>query len=205
MIEKIPEELWQRKDLKILDPCCGNGNFALPVLQKLLKYRTLEQAKKCLYFNDTNLLRLQNVKKYLQVKNISSLDYLQDFSEDKFDLVMANPPYASFTSSGKRASKNHNLITAFIEKALQNTKPGGYILFITPNNITSLSNRNTTISKLTELQIIFMDLNTSKKYFKKIGSSFMWYIVKNEKFKENFPLRCNWKKTEYNEIIVSKV
>ena len=27
MIDYIPNEIWLRKDLKILDPCCGNGNF----------------------------------------------------------------------------------------------------------------------------------------------------------------------------------
>ena len=27
MINKIPEELWKRENLSILDPCCGNGNF----------------------------------------------------------------------------------------------------------------------------------------------------------------------------------
>lgn len=27
MTSKIPEELWMRDNLSILDPCCGNGNF----------------------------------------------------------------------------------------------------------------------------------------------------------------------------------
>ena len=35
MIDKIPNELWERDNLKILDPCCGNGNFALPLINKL--------------------------------------------------------------------------------------------------------------------------------------------------------------------------
>ena len=37
MMNKIPEELWSRKDLKILDPCCGNGNFHVPIYFKLLQ------------------------------------------------------------------------------------------------------------------------------------------------------------------------
>ena len=32
MINKIPDELWKRKNLRILDPCCGNGNFSIPII-----------------------------------------------------------------------------------------------------------------------------------------------------------------------------
>ena len=27
MLDYLPNELWQRESLKVLDPCCGNGNF----------------------------------------------------------------------------------------------------------------------------------------------------------------------------------
>ena len=36
MISKIPNELWQKNNLSILDPCCGNGNFHLVIYNKLL-------------------------------------------------------------------------------------------------------------------------------------------------------------------------
>ena len=55
MISKIPEELWRKSDLSILDPCCGNGNFSLPILFELLKYhdkRTI--LEKMLEYNDIN-------------------------------------------------------------------------------------------------------------------------------------------------------
>ena len=32
MISKIPNELWGKSDLSILDPCCGNGNFSIPII-----------------------------------------------------------------------------------------------------------------------------------------------------------------------------
>ena len=38
MIDKIPNELWGKNNLSILDPCCGNGNFGIPIIFKLLKY-----------------------------------------------------------------------------------------------------------------------------------------------------------------------
>jgi len=38
MITKIPSELWTREDLKILDPCCGNGNFHLVISNMISSY-----------------------------------------------------------------------------------------------------------------------------------------------------------------------
>lgn len=32
MISKIPNDLWKKSDLTILDPCCGNGNFSIPII-----------------------------------------------------------------------------------------------------------------------------------------------------------------------------
>ena len=29
MISKLPDEFWKKKDIDILDPCCGNGNFSI--------------------------------------------------------------------------------------------------------------------------------------------------------------------------------
>ena len=37
MVASLPPEFMDRSDLKILDPCCGNGNFHL-VLHSLLNY-----------------------------------------------------------------------------------------------------------------------------------------------------------------------
>ena len=37
MVNKIPEDFWKRKNLKILDPCCGCGNFPFVIYHKLIK------------------------------------------------------------------------------------------------------------------------------------------------------------------------
>lgn len=209
MIEKIPNELWLRNNLKILDPCCGNGNFSLPIIYKLMNYNNTKKniLENILYFNDINKIRLDNVKKiYCKNKyklNISNLDYLNSIYNLKFDLIVANPPYAKLLENGKRASKNHNLIKDFIEKTLENLKPNGYLLFITPDNWMSYADRNLLIEKLTELQIIHLDIHTAKKYFKKIGSSFTWYIIQNCKSYKNINISGIWKKNIYISSIIS--
>ena len=208
MISKIPCELWEKNDLSILDPCCGNGNFSIPIIFELLKYHDKQTIlEQILEFNDINESRLENVRsvfcseKYnLQITNH---DFITFNSSKKYDLIVANPPYAKLLENGKRASKNHNLIKDFIEKALSQLKPNGYLLFITPDNWMSYADRNVLIKIITSLQIIHLDIHTAKKYFKKIGSSFTWYIIQNCAFYKNINVSGIWKKKEYVSSVIS--
>tara|TARA_R110000822_G_C15318665_1_gene493502 strand:- start:633 stop:1928 length:1296 start_codon:yes stop_codon:yes gene_type:complete len=209
MISKIPNELWEREDLSILDPCCGNGNFYVPILFELLKYHDKKTImEQILEFNDINEERLTNVRNVfcgeqydLQTSNHNFLTFE---TSKKYDLIVANPPYAKIMENGKRASKNHNLIKDFIETALSQLKPAGYLLFLTPDNWLSYSNRNVLIKKLTSLQIHHLDIHSAKKYFKKIGSSFTWYIIQNCPFYKDINISGIWKKTEYISSVVSQ-
>lgn len=204
MISKLPEELWTRKDLKILDPCCGNGNFGIPVYFKLLQNFTRKDIlDNILYFNDINEKRLDNVKKIFNSKNITNIDFLKNKIETKYDLIMANPPYAKLLEDGSRASKNHNLIKDFIDASLKLLKPDGYILFITPDNWMSYADRNTLIEIITKLQIIYLDIHNAKKYFKKIGSSFTWYIIQNKPAYKDIIVSGTWMNKQYNGLVKS--
>jgi adenine-specific DNA-methyltransferase len=203
MISKIPDELWKKSDLSILDPCCGNGNFSIPILFELLKYHDKKTiVEQILEFNDINESRLENVRSVFGSEKynlqITNYDFILFNSSKKYDLITANPPYAKLLENGKRASKNHNLIKDFIEKALSQLKPNGYLLFITPDNWMSYADRNIS------LQIIHLDIHTAKKYFKKIGSSFTWYIIQNCPFYKNINISGIWKKKEYVSSVISK-
>jgi adenine-specific DNA-methyltransferase len=213
MIRHLPTELWSRSDLSILDPCCGNGNFSIPILFELLKHhdkRTI--LEEILEFNDINDERLENVRKVfcgeiykLQITNNNFISPDDPICKNpkKYDLIVANPPYAKLLENGKRASKNHNLIKDFIEKTLTKLKPDGYLLFITPDNWMSYADRNVLIEIITRLQIIHLDIHSAKKYFKKIGSSFTWYIIQNRESYKNINVSGIWKKNVYTSSVVS--
>ena len=59
MISKIPGDLWINPDLTILDPCCGNGNFSIPIVFELAKYhdkkKILEQISVKVDFLEINI------------------------------------------------------------------------------------------------------------------------------------------------------
>ena len=209
MVNKIPEELWNRKNLRILDPCCGNGNFGVTILYKLIEYDKNKKdiLENILDFNDINEDRLDNVRSIFCHEqynlNVSNRDFIGTESTEKYDLIVANPPYAKLLPNGKRASKNHNLIKDFIDKSLKQLKTNGFIVFITPDNWMSYADRNVLIKELTTLQIIHLDIHNAKKYFKKIGSSFTWYIIQNCPSYTDMTVSGIWKKRTYESKIPS--
>lgn len=211
MIAKIPIELWSRKNLKILDPCCGNGNFHLVISNELIKYDINKKIifEEILKFNDINEDRLENVKKIFSYNlNITNSNFIcehENKPDEKYDLIVANPPYAKLMDDGKRTSKNHNLIKDFIEKSLSLLKTNGYLLFITPDNWMSYADRNILIEKITSLQIIHLDIHNAKKYFKKIGSSFTWYIIQNCPYYKDVSISGIWKKEQYLSSVSSQI
>lgn len=206
MIHKIPESFWKRKDIKILDPCCGCGNFPIVIYHKLIQYHTKDVIlKEMLYFNDINKNRLHKLKEVFGDElNLYQEDFLTLKTCHKFDLIVANPPYAKLLTDGKRASKNHNLIGSFIQKSLELLKEHGYLLYITPDNWMSFADRNTLIHELTQLQIHYINIHTAKKYFKKIGSSFVWYLIEKTPSYKDIEVEGIWKNELYKDMVKSE-
>jgi len=185
MINSIPKSFWKKENLKILDPCCGNGNFHGYISQKT--------NLKNLWFNDINQTRLNNVRE-LFGKNVNVLqkDFLEFEDNEEYDLVVANPPYAKFTN-GKRTAKNHNISREFILKAINITKKNGYILFIVPDNWMSYADSNKTAEILSQYQFIHLNIHGAKKWFPKVGSSFSWFLLQKKLNKKDFVVDNNYK------------
>ncbi|MDR2708538.1 MAG: methyltransferase [Elusimicrobiota bacterium] len=189
MVDSIPNDFWAGKNLKILDSCCGNGNFHAYIASKT----DLSN----LYFNEINEKRIKNLKSYFGENiNITIKDFLTFPNIEYFDLVVSNPPYAKFDENNQRVSKNHNLARDFIKKSLSITKQGGYILFIVPNNWMSFSDRNALPIELSNYQFIHLDIGGAKKYFRNIGSSFTWFLLQKVENKKSFTIRNTYVKND---------
>lgn len=195
IVDTIPNSFWGDNTVKILDPCCGNGNFFGYILTK---FNDKSYAlKNNLFFNDLNEIRLNNVKSIFGDNvNITKKDFLLFEENEKYDLIIANPPYALFTN-GVRAAKNHNLSRLFIKKSLSLVKENGFIAFIVPDNWMSLSDRNDTVELLSQYQFLKISIHNSKKYFPGIGSSFTWFVLQKKENNEKFIIQNNYRiKTE---------
>ena len=194
MVDSLPPSFWRRKNLKILDSCCGNGNFHGYIATKV--------GLKHLYFNEINPRRIANVKAYFGSSvNIINKDFMSFNDSTEYDLVVSNPPYAKFNENG-RTSKNHNLARDFIKKALDITKKGGYILFIVPNNWMSFSDRNILPQELSKYQFMHINIHGAKKWFPKVGSSFTWFLLKKSPNHHSFTVSNNYVLKDTRELYI---
>jgi len=184
MVDSVPAAFWRKKNLKVFDSCCGNGNFHA--------YIATKTGLSNLYFNEINPKRVHHLKRYFGERiNLTTKDFFAYDDHEQFDMVVSNPPYAKFTN-GKRTAKNHNLARGFIQKALSVTKRGGYLLFIVPNNWMSFSDRNSLPYLMSEYQFRRLNIHGAKKWFPKIGSSFTWFLLEKTENKEPFTVENNY-------------
>ena len=157
-----------------------------------------------MHFNEINQKRITNLKNYFGDKiNLTIQDFLQFSNEEKYDLVVSNPPYAKFNKNG-RTSKNHNLARDFIKKALDITKKNGYILFIVPNNWMSFSDRNILPRELSKHQFIHLDIHGAKKWFPKVGSSFTWFLLHKVPNTTPFTVKNSYTIKDTQSVTISK-
>jgi adenine-specific DNA-methyltransferase len=204
MMSKVPPEFWSKR-VSILDPCCGNGNFHLVVLKHLqLAGHSYQDALSFCKFNDINAQRLANVRDIFPGSHVTDTDFLATDDEETEDMIVGNPPYALITD-GKRASKNHNMSRAFVEKSMRKLKPGGFLVYLIPDNWMSYADRNTLVSTLTSYQFIHIDIHLSKKWFPKVGSTFTWFVVQKVPGTNPFSVSCLYKKAVLNGTVQSQV
>lgn len=98
---------------KVLDPCCGSGNFLIAIIKQILETKKSKEDKikavKNLFGFDINpmsifmaeinlliLLREKGFKIPLNLFNLNSLNPKNIIEKNNFDLVIGNPPWYTF-------------------------------------------------------------------------------------------------------------
>jgi hypothetical protein len=157
MLNTIPDEFWKMPH-KVLEPCCGKGNFVLGIFDRC--YKGLEEMypveiercrvimTECIYYADLTALNVFitteimkcHVQSYCGLEELDfefnnytgdtlELDIEEKWKMNGVDMVCGNPPY---NSSGDTATGN-TLWQDFTKKAVNEWLiPNGYLLFIHP-------------------------------------------------------------------------
>ncbi len=162
IIDFIVDVVNPTKDDKVLDPACGTGGFLVSSYTHILaqhdgkddpkkKEKTLtpDERKKLManfegYDIDPGMVRIAQVNMYLhQFKNPKIFQYNtladEDKWNDKFDVILANPPFMS----PKGASKPHSKFTIdssrsevlFVDYIMNHLRPKGRAGIIVPEGI----------------------------------------------------------------------
>ena len=146
MIDFMPNS----ENLKVLDPACGSGTFLIEYLKKLKPKRNVkvfgvDKSPRMLLLADLNLGHIPNVT---FVKKLADSLKAEDLDE-KYDVILTNPPfgvsldardydfgtYRTCKNARGRALKKQTSEIVFIERCLQNLKPGGTLGIVIPRSI----------------------------------------------------------------------
>ena len=194
MLDKLPKEVFSNKELRWFDPAVGIGNFMIEIYWRLMDglkdeiidfdERKSHIISKMLYMSELNEDNIKECKRIFREEiNIYEGDTLQMSNEDKFDIIVGNPPYnkggiRSFT--GKQlGDKNETIWPLFVKKSFDILKNDGYLLFITP--LSWLKKSHSVHNLLLEKRIIWMKLwdNSQSKKMINADIPISLYLVKN--------------------------
>lgn len=188
LLEKLPKEI---KNLKILDPACGTGEFLLSA-RKYFKNSSL-------YGWDIDKKLVEISKKIIPESNIKNTDSLLNDEVGKFDFVIGNPPYFEFSPSSeiKRKFKDiingrTNIFSLFIYQGLRLLKDDGHLAFVVPPSM----NNGAYFQKLRKFivenaNIEYLRVLKDPKLFHGALQSTMLLILKKGKNKGNYIFKKN--------------
>ena len=146
--------LWQ-EDVEL-----SNVHFATPC--------KLKAERAALLINENNIFICTGVLNNEGLQNM------------KFDVVIGNPPYQDDSNGSK-----NTIYQLFYKHIITNiVQPQGYVALITPTPMLKglAGGKVDKIKMPPQQQVVLVNLSDIKaKYFKNTGSSFCYFIVKNEK------------------------
>ena len=174
LVSYLSESTNKFKDMNVLDPCCGTGNFLLQLPENV----QLEN----IFGNDIDpvsakiarinlALRFQPDDIKILYTHVTELDYLKsdlkDTSNVKFNCILGNPPWGyHFSENDSRYMKKHYNCTSlkniesydvFIEKSLSQLEENGFLSFILPEailNVRSHSEIRNEILKISSIKTL---------------------------------------------------
>jgi type I restriction enzyme M protein len=162
IIDFIVEVLDPKKNETVLDPACGTGGFLISTYNHILKQHdgkddpkgkekslTPDERKKLMnnlvgYDIDPTMTRIAQVNMYLhQFKNPKIFQYdsltSDDRWRDKFDVIMANPPFMSpkggIRPHSKFSIQSNRSEVLFVDYIASHLKPNGRAGIIVPEGI----------------------------------------------------------------------
>lgn len=193
LVEEILDKLpinWSDSTLRFLDPCCGSGRFLVAIKERLVNAGIDEKhvVENMLYGADIDQKNVDFVRVLLDRKeiyntnNIKCVDSLQEKWDMKFDVIVGNPPYQS-----AQHNLRERLWMQFVDLGFKVCDYSGHLAFVTPS---SWSHEQELYDRwFKNKSPLHINIDECKKYFPGVGSTFSWYIIRNNQIKQNVTIQ----------------
>lgn len=229
MLSDINIETYSVGNYKILDPACGVGAFLLKLIDKcvneLKEYKKIKEfLNNCIFGNDINtnsvlmtrLCIIMQLKKYFSnedilrdfknlFKNIRNVNTLFYNDDQKFELIIGNPPYFKSKISkeinekyGEVIDGQPNVYALFLYWAVSTVTNGGQVIFVVPQSMMNGRYFKKLRVFLSNYDLVAIDLINSKtrnKIFLDAEQAVMIMNIKKSVNKTNSMVRY----TNFNE------
>lgn len=176
VVTNLISKLDFKETQKILDPCCGTGNFLL----QLPKHITFDSV----YGNDidTDSVKITRINMALKYnvptasiyEHITELNYLTNYYNQGFQYIIGNPPWGYEFSEDEKSylrsvfkstsGKNIESYDLFIEQALNHLVDEGHLAYILPEAVLNVKSH-------TDIREIILK-NCSIKHLDFLGNAF---------------------------------
>lgn len=207
MLDTIPKGFWSQPQ-KVLEPCAGTGVFLLNIIDRfmtgLVRYFPDEEERykfvveECIYWCELNSLNNFICRMLLDPDNKYKLNYMEgntlemrptdmimnrytfegDDDDDKFDLVVGNPPYQN---RNKNKGTGNTLWDKFVYNSITDWLiKDGYLLFVHPRGWRQLNNKTGILMR--KKQILYLNMNDVKEGKKMFDRStdYDFYLLENK-------------------------
>lgn len=210
MLDKLPNEVWYDANLKWLEPSAGNGRFVKAVYDRLMltikdEKHILENMLYMVELDADNCETIRNTYDAQYKLNIFEGDYKEYTTNIQFDIIYGNPPYQKVYLKTGKSIGGTSLWSVFINNSIKILKDDGFLLFVTPcswmsggSNKQSGNILNGVMKKYT---IYHLNIQECSKHFKKVWSTFSYYLIKKSFEDKDFDCVCAYKKQLYTSRI----
>ena len=185
IISCIPDEIFLKKDLKILNLAFGHGTESDLIAKRMMSLgRDVQEIKDSMYLLDKySVFTKEALRK--GYKNVLKQDFEHWETEMKFDIIVGNPPYEAADTDGRK-DQAKNLWSKFTKKSFDLVKDDGYVALVTPASWLSPA---ADVGKgesgirffrdyFQKLSTIKLNINECARHFN-VGSTFSYFVVKN--------------------------
>lgn len=203
ILDAFPDKCWTNSDGKWLEPCAGIGNFMILVYKRLMdglkswqpnnKKRSEHIIQNMLYMVELNKDNCNICKTIFGTQsNLICGDFLDNktlFKNLTFDYIVGNPPFQDEFNQNQNTNNNTNkrilggkskLYERIFLKSFELLKQGGYLSFITPDNIFS-GNGVKSYQMLIQNDVQFINFNSINQYFPTIQQYMCYFMVHKSK------------------------